>query len=214
MAYLDIWKSERDSSGWGLATHLNGDLNWITDEMNVSLPFDESYIVLAAYRYVPNGWDLFLSIPTDSGWSTPEPIGEIVSPHDEGGASLASDGSTIYIASERNDTVNFRSELFVSQCMTAVDPQIPRAPLPRKCTIFPNPYQGGTLGLLVREQMGHGSLSLSLYNVLGRRVQPEVWLSGGGSSIPWNFQELPAGTYFVNIKRFRESEVIPLKVVK
>jgi hypothetical protein len=212
---LNIGVSHWNGIDWEAAVGLSGGIDWIDDEENVTLPTDESYMIVTVWRYAATRRDLFLSTPSDSGWSRPERIDPLSSTMGEVGASLTSDGSTIYMASERDDPTHYKSALFVSHRTSAVDPRAPRSVLPPKSLIYPNPYQNGELRFVPGGPIQNSQVFLSLHNILGQQVVPVLRLTGNlSSALPWSLQELPAGTYFLNVTRFRETEVIPFIVVK
>jgi hypothetical protein len=214
--FLDIWKSDWNGTGWGPATNMGLPINtYLGDEENVTLPADESYLIETAAIYSATLRDLYIFYSADSGWSQREAIPEFTSPENETGASLAPDGRTIYFSSARNDTNNYRNEIFISHRTDTLKVGFPRDTYPRRVGVFPNPYRGGLLRLQLDQQLSRGQLSVSLYDLLGRRVLPDLSLIGKRSDcVPWRLQELPAGTYFVSLVGIRDTKVIPLIILK
>ena len=210
---LDICRSEWQGDGWEPAALLPGDLNWITDEENVTLPEDESFLILTAARYAPTHVDLLVSYPSDSGWSAPERILDLIGPWHENGASLTPNGNTIYFASMRNDTFPYLSELFISHKTTAIDPISPKRTNTEKSYLYPNPYYGGDLRLVLTSKKASDFISAKLYNLLGQELvlntTPELSGARDYIIIKNNFDKLPAGKYWVVIQTRRMTEAIP-----
>jgi hypothetical protein len=196
---LEMLVSERQDSGWGPAVGLpGGRFNSIDDEENVTLPADESFLILTMWGA---SWsDLWISTRTDSGWPRPQLIDNLNSPLNERGASLSPDGNTVFLASARHDTTGFNSQVYVSHRMSQVAPNRQQYQDIQKSSLYPNPYHGGMLWV---------------YNLLGQKVSPDFsFRPGFPHSLRWTTEGLPTGRYFFRLSQSGHIEVIPLTIIK
>ncbi len=195
---LDIFVSQWMVSGWGEAVQLEGGVNSFRFEENVTLPADERFLVLTLERFTTTRYDLFRSDRNDSAWSQLVSISELNGERSEHGASLSPDGYTIYFASERNDSVESRSQLYVSHWINAVGNE-PYSPSDFLLSVFPNPFNSATEISFEMPRVAHAMIKV--YDVLGREratLLDDVVL-GGTRSVMWNAEGFASGIYFVRL---------------
>ncbi len=195
---LDIFVSSMTDSGWGEAVQLEGGVNSFRFEENVTLPADESFLVLTLERVTTTRYDLFRSEQVNGVWSELTSMTDFNTEHDEYGASLSPDGYAIYFASERNDTAGGASQLFVSHWTDAVGEEV-NLPIEFSLSAYPNPFNSSTDILFEMPRAAHATIKV--YDVLGReqaRLLDDV-VQGGARSVMWNAEGFASGIYFVRL---------------
>jgi hypothetical protein len=211
---LEILKSSWQGNGWGPAVPLPGNVNSTDFEENVTLPADESFLILTMARWYVTREDLWLSTFDGINWSTPVQIPELLGPRNEDGASLSPDGNTVFFSSQRNDSLEYKSDLYVSYRVSALGPNIRPLTHKQKFFIYPNPWQGGELSLLNHTEYPLISLNLSIFNVLGKCVYTNNYNGGTKTNLSEITNRLPSGKYWLNVKTTVDNETLPLILLK
>jgi hypothetical protein len=215
---LDIFVSQKEGDSWGPATMLPGEINYILNEEHVTLPANESFLILTSWRYAPTGVDLWRCDFNDGVWSAPQPINELNYVRHENGASLSPDGLTVYFASERNDSMPYNSQIYVSHRMSPTGPFPASGGRTRRLQIFPNPVNGKEFMLALPNDMQGGQTELRLFNLLGQQITiyPSriEQSSMGGRRMRISFDELGTGKYWLLVQSPRFDEVVPLTILK
>jgi outer membrane protein OmpA-like peptidoglycan-associated protein len=102
---MDLWKSERDTSGnWTQPVHLGDVINTTGDEMSPFIHADNRTLYFSSTGHLGmGGFDIFKSKRSESGeWSVPENLGYPINTfHDEIGMIVNAEGSRAYYSSDR-----------------------------------------------------------------------------------------------------------------
>ncbi|GAB4344086.1 MAG: hypothetical protein OHK0038_24230 [Flammeovirgaceae bacterium] len=104
---LDIWLSQKDSSGvWQEAKNCGNIINSPFDEDGVCLSPDGKTLYFSSKGHNSiGGYDIFKSTLRESEWSKPENLGiPINTPFDDIFVSVSQDGKRIYFSSYRSDS--------------------------------------------------------------------------------------------------------------
>jgi len=199
--FLDIYKSEwQDSGGWGSPVRLPGHVNSFSDDENVTLPADESFLILTSWRYYLSS-DLYYSRLDSTGWSEATLIPELSTNGMEEGASLTPDGLTVYIASARDSAAPYDTQLYVSHRPNTVLPH--GDPLPQMITLeqnYPNPFNPGTV---IRFDLPEPArVELKVFNTLGEMVTTLVNENrpAGEYRVTWDGSGFASGPYVCQLR--------------
>jgi hypothetical protein len=216
-AFLDIKKSTWQDNGWGTAEPIPGHVNYVLDEEHVTLPADESFLILTSGRYAPTHIDLWLSTFSDGEWSELEAIEELNYIRNENGASLMPDGNTVYFASERIDSNPYNSQLYVSHRTNPVEERTGDLRNWNEIRVFPNPTNGNEFTIELGSVINPNSVRINLFDILGRSltVSPEsVPLSGSTGRFVVQFQNSSSGRYWLQLSDRQSTRVLPITILK
>lgn len=103
----DIWVTHRINEGWSVPRNLGKNINTPDDEVSVYIHPDGKTIFYASNgKHSMGGYDILMSHKKDGKWSDPVNLGYPVNtPWDESHFTLAADGKTAYISSNREGTI-------------------------------------------------------------------------------------------------------------
>lgn len=100
----DFFESHRSGSGWSRARGMDGDINSNFNEGAQNISQDGEWLVFTGCNFPEGlgGCDLYMSIKTKRGWSTPENLGEPINTEFwESAPSLSPDKRELYFSSNR-----------------------------------------------------------------------------------------------------------------
>lgn len=210
---LNILVSEWENGQWGGASAIEGEVNNFEDQEHVTLPEDESFLVLTMRRWAATHIDLWTCYPTDSGWTEPDQVEELAGVANEEGASLSPDGNTMFFA--RQIDVGWTHRLFVTYRIDSAVPREREKNTMDGTRISPNPTNGNHIRIRLNDEFYRGGLRLGLFNTLGQRIpfQGDAASQIGGDFI-LELPTLPTGQYFLNISNSRTSLTSPLTIIR
>lgn len=209
---LNMLVSELVDGEWSEAVAISGEVNSHDDEEHVTLPEDESYLILTMGRWVATHIDLWTCYPTDSGWTEPDQIEELAGPGHEEGASLSPDGNTMYFG--RQIEFGWNSRLFVTHRLPANVPRQEERIGASEIQVYPNPINGREIRVKLNQGHYHDLVHVRLYNIIGQSVLQETVRLYAENEFSLSLPELTTGRYFLTIQDAQKINTALVTIVK